>query len=169
MNVVPVQRPKTQTSSLSKMLTKDMIALGVRARDWEEAVREAGKLLVRSGAVERRYIKAMIQMVKDIGPYIVIGPGVALPHARPEDGVKRPCMSLVTLDPPINFGNEHNDPVTLVVAFGTPDKENHIEALAQLARLLGDEEALERIKRASSSEELLAVVRGISPRESDSR
>jgi mannitol/fructose-specific phosphotransferase system IIA component (Ntr-type) len=142
------------------MLTRDTIALGVSARDWQQAVREAGKLLVRSGAVERRYVEAMIQMVKDIGPYIVIAPGVALPHARPEDGVKRPCMSLVTLDPPVSFGNEHNDPVTLVVAFGTPDKEGHIEALTELARLLGDAEALARMKGASSTEELLLLVQG---------
>lgn len=155
-----MQQPEVQTSSLSKMLTKDTIALGVQARDWQQAVREAGKLLVRSGAVERRYVGAMIQMVKDIGPYIVIAPGVALPHARPEDGVKRPCMSLVTLDPPVHFGNEYNDPVTLVVAFGTPDKEGHIEALAELARLLGDAEVLARMKEASLPEELLLLVQG---------
>lgn len=155
-----MQRPDIRTSSLSKMLTEDTIALGVQARDWQQAVREAGKLLVRSGAVEPRYIEGMIQMVKDIGPYIVIAPGVALPHARPEDGVKRPCMSLVTLDPPVRFGNEYNDPVTLVVAFGTPDKEGHIEALAELARLIGDAKVLARMKEASSSEELLLLVHG---------
>jgi len=147
-------------TSLSTMLTQDTIALGVKVGHWQEAVREAGILLVNTGAVEPRYIEAMIQMVKDIGPYIVITPGVALPHARPEDGVKRPCMSLLTLDPPINFGNENNDPVTLVVAFGTPDKKAHIEALAQLARLLEDSDTLGRLKHASSPAELLRVVHG---------
>jgi mannitol/fructose-specific phosphotransferase system IIA component (Ntr-type) len=141
------------------MLTEDTIALGVQVRDWQDAVRKAGQLLVNSGAAEPRYVDAMIQMVKEIGPYIVIAPGVALPHARPEAGVKKPCMSLLTLDPPVSFGNADNDPVTLVIAFGTPDKEGHIAALAELARLLEDAEVLARIMRAASSTELLALVR----------
>jgi mannitol/fructose-specific phosphotransferase system IIA component (Ntr-type) len=140
------------------MLTADRIALRVAVRDWREAVRHAGELLVESGAVEPRYVEAMIEMVEEIGPYIVIAPGVALPHARPDQGVRRSCMSMVTLDPAVNFGNEHNDPVTLVVAFGAPADEGHIEALRDLARLLEDEDRLEHLKSASSVDEVLHVV-----------
>ncbi|MGQ9682449.1 MAG: PTS sugar transporter subunit IIA [Anaerolineae bacterium] len=148
-------------SALSRMLTADTVALRVRVRDWQEAVCKAGELLVNSAAVEPRYVEAMIRMVREIGPYIVIAPGIALPHARPEDGVNRPCMSLMTLDPPVCFGNAHNDPVSVVVAFGTSESEGHIKALAELARLLEDGEALERIKRSSSPDEILALVRTI--------
>jgi len=140
------------------MLTEETIALGLNVRDWQEAVREAGNLLVKADRVEPRYVEAMIRMVQEIGPYIVIAPGVALPHARPEDGVKKACMSLVTLSPPINFGNKYNDPVKLVVAFGTTDKKAHIDALAELAKLLGDSVKLEGLKRASSPDELLKLI-----------
>jgi mannitol/fructose-specific phosphotransferase system IIA component (Ntr-type) len=155
-----MQGQKAKKSALSRMLSKETIALGLGVRDWQEAVREAGSLLVNSGGVEPRYVEAMVQMVQEIGPYIVIAPGVALPHARPEDGVKRPCMSLVTLSPPINFGNEHNDPVKLVFAFGTTDKKAHIDALAELARLLGDSTKLEGLERALSAEEILKLIDG---------
>lgn len=153
-----IQGQEAKESALSKMLTKETIALGLRVRDWQEAVQEAGGLLVNAGAVEPRYIEAMVQMVQDIGPYIVIAPGVALPHARPEDGVRKACMSLVTLSPPVNFGNEHNDPVKLVVAFGTTDNKAHIEALAALARLLGDSSILESLKQAPSPDEILKLI-----------
>ena len=53
--------------------------------------------MVKNGTIEERYIDGMIETVKNLGPYIVIAPGVALPHARPEDGVIEPSMSLVTL------------------------------------------------------------------------
>lgn len=149
---------EAERSALSRVLTKETIALGLSVRDWQEAVREVGSLLVRAEATEPRYVEAMIQMVQEIGPYIVIAPGVALPHARPEDGVKKACMSLVTLDPPIDFGNEYNDPVKLVVAFGTTDNEAHVEALAALARLLGDPNILESLKQASSPEEILKLI-----------
>lgn len=154
----PIQGREAEASALSKMLIKKTIALGLNVGDWREAVREAGSLLVKAGGVEPCYVEAMVQMVQEIGPYIVIAPGVALPHARPEDGVKKACMSLVTLDPPVDFGNEYNDPVKLVVAFGTTDNEAHIEALAALASLLGDSSILESLKQASSPEGILKLI-----------
>ena len=145
--------------ALARMLTEKTIALGLSVRDWQEAVRAAGGLLVRAGKVEPRYVDGMIRMVQEIGPYIVIAPGVALPHARPEDGVKEACMSLVTLSPPVPFGNENNDPVELVVAFGSPDSKGHMEALAELARLLENETALNALKKAVSPRDIVAVVK----------
>lgn len=145
-------------SSLPGMLTRETIALRVAVCCWQDAVRHAGRLLVNSGGVEPRYIGAMIDMVGEIGPYIVIAPGIALPHARPEDGVLQPCMSLLTLDPPVDFGNESNDPVDLVVAFGAPESAGHLEALRDLARLLEDEERLERLRSAVSVNEVLDVI-----------
>jgi mannitol/fructose-specific phosphotransferase system IIA component (Ntr-type) len=145
--------------ALSKMITKKTIALGLTVHDWQEAVRAAGDLLVRAGKAEPRYVDGMIRMVQEIGPYIVIAPGVALPHARPEDGVKEACMSLVTLNPPVPFGNEYNDPVELVVAFGSPDSKGHMEALAELARLLENETALNRLKKATSPRDVVAVMK----------
>ena len=133
---------------LIEMIYSDTILLDVEVKDWEEAVRVSGKLLVKTGFVEERYIDAMIDTVKSMGPYAVIAPGVALPHARPEDGVKKPCMSLVTLKTPVNFGNNGNDPVKLVVAFATIDKNAHVNALRRLARILGDPEKVEALKNA---------------------
>lgn len=154
----PIQGREAEASALSKMLAKETIALRLSVGDWQQAVREAGRLLVNAGAVEPRYVEAMIQMVREMGPYIVIAPGIALPHARPEDGVKKACMSLVTLSPSINFGNKCNDPVKLVIAFGTTDNKTHIDALVKLAKLLGDSTKVEGLKRASSPEELLKLI-----------
>ena len=151
-------RKEKAATSLSAMLTASTISLAVQVQDWQEAVRKAGKLLVDSGAVEARYVQAMIDMVKEIGPYIVIAPGVALPHARPEQGVKRPGMSLVTLATPVSFGNENNDPVDLVVAFGAPDSQGHIDAIRDLARLLEDENRLKKLRAATTVEEVLSLI-----------
>lgn len=151
-------------TALSDMLNHRTIALNVHAHDWRDAVRVAGGLLVAAGKVEPRYVDAMIRMSEDIGPYIVIAPGVALPHARPEDGVREACMSLVTLSPPVSFGNANNDPVQLVVAFGTTDSKAHLGALAELARLLGDAATVDGMMRARSADELLDLVQGRSER-----
>lgn len=68
-------------------------------------------------------------------------------------------MSLVTLSPPISFGNEHNDPVRLVVAFGSADNNAHLGALSELARLLGDGVAVASMMQACSSDEVLELLR----------
>ena len=149
-------------SRLANMLTEDTVALGVSVDSWQGAVLAVGKLLVESGSVEPRYVPAMVQMVEEIGPYIVITPGVALPHARPQDGVKSPCMALITLSTPVNFGNEHNDPVWLVVGFGAPDNRGHLEALRDLARLLEDTERLEKLRVAASVDEVRKIIGGTS-------
>ena len=147
-----------KNNQLSKMISSKTIALNVDVKDWKEAVRVSGKLLVDSQSVEDRYVAAMIETVKSLGPYIVIAPGVALPHARPEDGVIEPCMSLVTLKTPVNFGNEHNDPVKLVVSFGTIDHKAHVQAISKLARIIGDPVKLDSLFNAKSVDQVEQII-----------
>ncbi len=149
-----------EKNPLSKMITRETICLNIDAKSWEEAVIIAGNLLVKTGAVEKRYVNAMIESVKSLGPYIVIVPGVALPHARPEDGVIRPCMSLVTLKEPVNFGNFRNDPVKIIISFGTVDKTRHIKALTSLARIMGDKEKMDALKKAQDVENVVTILHG---------
>ncbi|MBI9052090.1 MAG: PTS sugar transporter subunit IIA [Anaerolineaceae bacterium] len=120
-------------------IQREAIRVNVPARNWQAAVRAAGKLLVKNHFVERRYIKGMIDTVKELGPYIVIIPGVAMPHARPEMGVIKSGFSLITLKKPVNFGNEDNDPVHVVIAFCATDHHAHIESLRVLALRLSEE------------------------------
>jgi len=148
-----------QALVLRDLITRDTIKLEAQVSDWKEAIREAGQLLVDTDAVEPRYIDAMIRTAEELGPYIVIAPGVALPHARPEEGSKRISMCFVTLKPAIEFGNEDHDPVRLVIAFSAVDKDSHIRALAGLARLLQQEEKVRAIFQARRKNEILGVVR----------
>ncbi len=136
---------------LKDLLTEDTIKLNVDADNWEEAVKIGGELLEKSGAIEHRYIDAMINAVKEIGPYIVIAPGIAMPHAKPESGVKKIGMSLITLKNPVNFGNKENDPVKIVVCLCAIDHSTHLKALAELVEFLGDEESVNKIKLADDS------------------
>jgi PTS system ascorbate-specific IIA component len=146
---------------LSEHLQPHLIRVGVTVDDWKEAVRVAGGLLIEAGACEPRYIEAMIEAVGQFGPYMVLAPGLALAHARPEDGVLEIGMSLVTLDPAVEFGSEANDPVKLVIAFGAVDKERHIGMLQELALFLDDEKRRERLSQAASVEEVLSMVRDV--------
>ncbi|WP_069805947.1 PTS sugar transporter subunit IIA [Thermogemmatispora onikobensis] len=148
---------------LKDLLTPATIRLHVAASDPGQVIREAGQLLLASGAIEERYIEAMQQALQTYGPYMVIVPGVALLHARPSDGVKRPCMSLLTLEPPVSFGNEDNDPVKIAIAFGAVDRQKHLEALTMLTQLLANEQALSAIQASTSAEEVMHIIAAALP------
>ena len=139
---------------LRDMLNEKTVSLNQTATDWKDAVRKGGKMLVDAKACEPKYVEAMIRFAEELGPYIVIGPGLALPHARPEEGVLDTCFSLLTLKEPVEFGNEYNDPVYVVFCMAAKDSHEHIEALRQICNLCGEEENFEEIKKAQSLQDI---------------
>lgn len=144
------------------MLLRGHVILDVAVAGWEEAVRAAGRLLEACGDVDPGYTEAMVRTVREMGPYIVVAPGIALPHARPEDGALRTCVGLVRLATPVAFGSEVNDPVDLVIPFGTSRAEEHVEVLAELARFLAGAERVDALRRARGEDDVLAVLRAFS-------
>jgi mannitol/fructose-specific phosphotransferase system IIA component (Ntr-type) len=135
-------------------ITQEQIRLKVRAADWQDAIRKAGDLLVECGGAEEGYIEAMIRTVEEAGPYIVIAPGIAIPHARPEEGALETCFAVLVLEPPVNFGHQENDPVSLVVAFSSPSRDAHISTLTTLAKQFGRDGFLHDVKQARTKDEL---------------
>jgi mannitol/fructose-specific phosphotransferase system IIA component (Ntr-type) len=142
---------------LRDLLRPSLVSVNEQAEDWQSAIRVVGDLMVADGAVEPRFVDAMILVAIEFGPYIVIAPGIALPHARPEDGVIRASIAIVTLTTPVNFGNPDNDPVTILVALAAVDHNQHIEGLGQLAQVLGDDANVSKILDCQTKEELLEI------------
>lgn len=134
------KRNSHRLPSLKDLLTSDMMALDVEAADWEKAIRAAGRLLYQKKIIEESYIDAMIDVVRKMGPYIVLWDGVALPHASTEQGVHQVGISFVRLKNPVCFGHSHNDPVKLIFALAAVDNSTHVMALLELTRLLSDKE-----------------------------
>ncbi|HLU52348.1 MAG TPA: PTS sugar transporter subunit IIA [Acidimicrobiia bacterium] len=147
-----------RTPDLAASFPREAVRSGLHCADWREAVRAAGSLLVATGAATEDYVDAIVRAVEELGPYIVLAPGIALAHARPEDGGTAVGFSLVKLAEPVEFGSEHNDPVDLVFAFASPDSEQHITALAALADFIESGDNLARIRAASNDEELYRVI-----------
>lgn len=144
---------------LEEALESRAVRVGAEADDWRVAVEISGQLLVDAGAVEERYVGAMLRTVEELGPYAVIAPGVAIPHARPEDGANKVGLSLVVLSGPVEFGSRENDPVDLLFGFSTTDSDAHVELLQSLADFIESTENLEALRRARTVEEALEVVK----------
>jgi ascorbate PTS system EIIA or EIIAB component len=133
------------------------VATGAPVQDWSEAVRSASQLLVDMGAARPSYPQACVEVVREHGPYIVLTPGLALVHAPPESGGVGVGVAVLRLDEPVTFGHQTNDPVDVLVAFSSPDKQAHVATLSTLARALGTGLA-DRLRQADGPNSLRQVL-----------
>ena len=100
----------------------------------------------------------MIQKVEENGPFIHIGPFVALPHARPEEGVNEIGMSILKVDEPVNLLDDVAHPIKLFICLAAVDNDTHLKALANLTNILSDEALLDRLVNAINPEAILEVI-----------
>ena len=141
-------------SLLQDLLSEDNVSFHYPAETWEDVIRHGGQLMVDAGFTELTYTEAMIDVVRDMGPYIVLAPGLAMPHARPEMGAKQVGTALVTLEKPIDLGSPENDPVSVAVFLCAPNKDEHIQLLTDIATLFEDEEFLDAAVNFESIEDV---------------
>ena len=142
---------------LHELITADKIQIADSVANWEESIALVAKPLVEQNIIEPTYIDAIIENVKNLGPYIVIGPEIAIPHARPEAGVNQVGMSLLKLQNPVQFSEDGSKPVTLLICIAAIDNSTHLKALSQLTRILSDKEAFATLKSMNNIEDIVAL------------
>ena len=146
---------------LLELLKPENIIVQETAKSWQEAGRKVGALLVENDDVTKAYIEATIQSVEKYGPYIVVADGIALFHARPEDGVNNMCMALMTLEDGVVFGIEEKDPVKMVFVFGAVDNRSHVKALTELMKIFRIKDMADSWSKINSSKELLGEIKRV--------
>ncbi|MBJ8326229.1 PTS sugar transporter subunit IIA [Streptococcus pacificus] len=133
------------------------IRLGLSADTWQEAVKLSVQPLIESGAVKEEYYQAIIDSTEEYGPYYVLMPGMAMPHARPEAGVLRDAFSLITLQEPVVFSDGKSVQVLIALAATSSDIHTSV-AIPQIIALMELDNAIERLVACQSAEEVLAMV-----------
>jgi mannitol/fructose-specific phosphotransferase system IIA component (Ntr-type) len=142
------------------LINEKAVICGLKAKDWEDAIIKGGQILIKKGAATQEYLTTIVKKCKDNGPYIVIAPGIAMPHARPEEGALALGYGLVTLDPPISFNDADNDPISLLIYIAAPDvKAHNEEAICQVADLCDEEKYIEALVKAKSEDEIIKILK----------
>ena len=144
--------------NLKQALTDNKsIRLGLSAVTWQEAVKLSVEPLIESGAVQPQYYDAIVESTEEYGPYYILMPGMAMPHARPEAGVNRDAFSLITLTEPVTFSDGKEVSILLSLA-ATSSKIHTSVAIPQIIALFELENSIERLKACQSEEEVLALI-----------
>lgn len=127
-----------------KLLKQENVQICEKADDWRDAVRISVLPLERGGFVESRYKDGIIENVEKLGPYIVIADHIALPHARPEQGVVKTQISITLFRQDVEFeGREAT--ARLFVTLAAEDSDKHLDALSKISELLSDEDVVRQI------------------------
>mgnify|MGYP002574146051 FL=1 len=139
---------------LKDLTSENLIKLNIEATDWEDAVRKAAQPLLDAGKVKQSYVDDIIVGAKESGPYFVLAQHVA----RPEAGALESAIGIATLKTPVEFGSEANDPVKYLFCLSARNNTEHLEALADLAERLEDENFFKMLDNATGAEEVLAYL-----------
>ena len=142
------------SSVLGKALGIGSIKLQQSCSSWRETFELAGCALVDSKRTTAQYTQEMIQAFEELGPYMVIAPGIALAHGRPSEAVLETGLSLVTLATPVEFGSPANDPVSIVIGLAAVDHDSHIDLMAALSELLMSDDSVNFLASATNEDEV---------------
>jgi PTS system mannitol-specific IIA component len=142
---------------MSDVLTLPMVKVPGDATSKDDAIREAGQLLVDAGAVSPAYVDAMFEREKSVSTYM--GNYLAIPHGTNEakDAISRSAISVVRYDAPIDWnGNE------VRFAVGIAGVNNgHLEILGKIAIVFSDSDEVEKLLAASSADELYSLLQAV--------
>lgn len=136
------------------ILTAENIKASGSATTRDDAIREAGELLVSAGAVTPGYVDAMLEREASVSTYM--GNFLAIPHGTNEakDSITRSALSIVRYAEPIDW---NGDEVRFAVGIAGLNNE-HLEILSKIAIVFSDEDEVEKLLNAADANELFALL-----------
>jgi PTS system nitrogen regulatory IIA component len=142
---------------ITELLTPERMLPRLRARDRTTALRQLSAVIARDASVSEDVILKHIVVAADLPPYMPHG-GVSLLHTLVSD-MKHPMAALGRLDPPLDFGAPDGYPTDIAVLLASPttQPQDHLRALACIARQLRREDVRELVRAASSRDAIFVA------------
>ena len=140
---------------MPELLDREAVRLDATAADREDAIRQCGEALVRTGAVDPAYVAAMLERERSVSTYV--GEGVAIPHGTLDgkDAVRHDAVSFVRFPGGVAW-DEHR----VVLCIGIAARgDGHVRLLSELARILLDPDRARALREAEDADEVVRLLR----------
>ncbi len=139
------------------VLETESIVLSGTASSRDEAITEAGQLLVAAGAVDPSYVDAMHERETSVSTHM--GNGLAIPHGTNDakGAIHRSAISFVRYASPVDWNGKPAEFVLGIAGAG----DDHLALLQRVAEVFADQTQVERLRQASSADEVKAVLEGV--------
>jgi mannitol PTS system EIIA component len=142
---------------MSDVLTLSQIRVPGTARSKDDAIREAGEILIDADAVEPAYIDSMFERERSVSTYM--GNYLAIPHGTNEskESIKRSALSVIRYDEPIDWdGNE------VRFALGIAGYQGgHMDILSRIAIIFSDTDEVDKLLAARSAQEIFDLLNAV--------
>ena len=137
-------------AELHVLLPEGSIVLDATAEDRDDAIRQAGALLVSSGSARSDYVDEMLEREHVVSTYV--GDGIAMPHGTltAKSDILKDGLSLIRFTDPVAWGSES---VTIVIGIAAHGRR-YITLLSQLATALLDDGRATELRNATTPAEV---------------
>jgi fructose-specific phosphotransferase system IIA component len=145
--------------NLSDILSVECIRAPLEAQDKQDAINELVDLLAAQDKVkEPEALKDAVwsrEQTRTTG----IGHGLAIPHGKC-DCIHTPTLAIGRPATPMDFESMDSQPVELIVLLASPTSstKEHIEALAQVSRIMNNPSFRERIYQAEDAAQIYEML-----------
>ena len=143
---------------IKDLLKVDSIELGVAAADKNAVIEKLVDLHDKSGNLTDKDAFTKDILAREEMGTTAIGNEIATPHAK-STAVKAPALSAITVPSGVNYdAPDGADCKLFFMIAATTDGDVHLEVLANLMRMMMDEEFTSKLKAAQTPEEFLSII-----------
>lgn len=128
-------------------------------KDWKDALEKCCQPIVADGTVDGTYASQVISSVEKYGPYIVLAPGIAMPHTQENaSGVTKTTISFMKVKEPVIFDEKDPDSYAkLFFTLASCNPDEHLANMQSLMEILMNEELVAELMEVENEEGLLKL------------
>ncbi|MDJ0321064.1 PTS mannitol transporter subunit IICBA [Pseudarthrobacter sp. PS3-L1] len=147
----PARTDEVAATPASDILVSESVILTGTATTRDEAIDEAGRLLLARGAVDQGYVDAMHEREESVSTYM--GSFLAIPHGTnaAKDHIIKSAVSVIRYPNGIDWNGKE---VKFVVGVAGVNNE-HLHILSSIAKVFTSKDQVARLESAGSVEEIL--------------
>jgi mannitol PTS system EIIA component len=128
------------------IVSRETVRLQGQASDKQDAIRQAGELLVLGGCVAPAYVSGMLAREQTMSTYL--GNGVAIPHGQHENRADVHRTGISVLQLPAGVEWEPGELAYLVIGIAA-NSDEHMGVLANLAEVIEDPDTTDQLTQTT--------------------
>ncbi|MDH6368142.1 MULTISPECIES: PTS sugar transporter subunit IIA [Breznakia] len=144
---------------LDYLYENDLVRFEKGVGDWREAIRIGCQNMIDKKFITETYVDEIIECVDTHGAYIVLLPGVAMPHSTDKStGVLGTGIGFTKFDSDIEFEKDNPEKsATLFFTLAAKDANEHSNNISRLSSMLMEEGVVEDLLAMETMDDFLAV------------
>ena len=144
--------------NISELLAPDAVLSSLKVQSKKQLLQDLAARASQITRIPERKIFETLAERERLGS-TGVGQGIAIPHGR-LSGIKTISGVFARLESPIDYDAVDRQPVDLVFMLLAPEGAgaDHLKALARVSRLLRNQQTVEKLRAATRTEALYAIL-----------